>query len=289
MNIEALYRPFEIVYKTLDECPKTDHKHLFFELVYIVAGSGKQCINENTFAYKPGHLFLITPDDCHSFQIEETTEFFFLRFNNIYIKSKGFQAEDIKMLEYILQNASHQPGCILKNLSDKPLFKSLVEATISESVNRDIYNQDLIKQIVNTMIVLVARNIAKYLPMATSEATDKKALDILHYIQENICLPERLRVKYLSEHFGISKSYFGRYFKKITQQTYQEYVNQLRIKHVKARLQLSNLRINEIVDELGFTDVSHLNRFFKRYEKVSPTEFRKLDVKNETNSHQLGI
>ncbi len=275
MKTESLDKPYEIAYKTLDECPKTDHKHLFFELVYIVSGCGKQCINENTFTYRAGHLFLITPEDCHSFQIEDTTEFFFLRFSNIYIKSKGFHSEDIKVLEYILQNASHQPGCVLKNLADKPLFRSLVEAVISESVNRDVYNQDLIKHIINTMIVLVARNIAKYLPTAKNETTDRKALEILNYIQENICEPNKLRADHLSELFGTSKSYFGRYFKRVVQQTFQEYINQLRLKRIEARLQFSDLRINEIVDELGFTDVSHLNRFFKRYKSLTPTEFRK--------------
>jgi AraC-like DNA-binding protein len=35
------------------------------------------------------------------------------------------------------------------------------------------------------------------------------------------------------------------------------------------------MRINEIVYELNFTDESHLNRIFKKYRGVSPTEFRK--------------
>ena len=30
-------------------------------------------------------MFLITPQDCHSFDIHTTTKFFFIRFNDIYI------------------------------------------------------------------------------------------------------------------------------------------------------------------------------------------------------------
>ena len=41
MNREHLYEPFEVIYKKLDECPKSAHKHLFFEealSAYNIAG-----------------------------------------------------------------------------------------------------------------------------------------------------------------------------------------------------------------------------------------------------------
>ena len=47
------------------------------------------------------------------------------------------------------------------------------------------------------------------------------------------------------------------------------------MKMVESRLLHTDMRINEIVEELGFTDESHLNRLFRKYKGVSPTEFRK--------------
>lgn len=264
MKKESLYKPFEIVHKTLDKCGKAEHKHLFFELVYIISGTGKQCINQNTFSYRAGHMFLITPDDCHSFDVESTTEFFFLRFTDIYIKSGVFQNGDIQRLEFILQNANHQPGCILKNLTDKLLVKPIVEAIIREYVNRDLYNNELIQQLVNTLIVVVARNIARYLPEQVDAHTEAMALDMLNYIQNNIYFPEKIRAEAVSREFGISENYLGRYFKKHTHQTMQQYIINYRTKLIEARLLHSDRRINEIADELGFTDESHLNKFFRK-------------------------
>lgn len=278
MKKENLYEPFEIVYKTLDECGKAEHKHLFFELVYIMSGTGTQCINQNTFSYRAGHMFLITPEDCHSFNVETTTEFFFLRFTDIYIKSGAFQTDDIQRLEFILQNANHQPGCILKNLSDKLLVKPIVEAIIREYVNRDLYNKELIRQLVNTLIVVVARNLARYLPEQVDAHTDEMALDILNYIQNNIYFPEKIRAEAVSRQFGISENYLGRYFKKHTNETMQQYIVNYRTKLIETRLQHSDMRINEIADELGFTDESHLNKFFRKQRGISPTRFRRQGV-----------
>lgn len=275
MQKESLHEPFTIVHKTLDECPKGDHQHLFFELVYILSGTGVQCINQNKFSYCPGHMFLITPEDCHSFTIETTTEFFFLRFTDIYLHANTFQTDDIQRLEFILQNANHQPGCILRNQSDKLLVQPLVEAIIREYAQWDRYNKELIRQLVNTLIVIVTRNIARYLPQQVQAHTDERALDILHYIQNHIHEPEKIRAEAVSQHFGLSETYLGRYFKKHTQETMQQYITNYRTKLIEARLQHSDLRINEIAYELGFTDESHLNKFFKKQRGISPTVFRR--------------
>lgn len=67
MTAENLYQPFEISYKETSECVKPVHRHNFFELVYIVDGTGKHCINRNKFDYSKGHLFLLTPQDSHRY------------------------------------------------------------------------------------------------------------------------------------------------------------------------------------------------------------------------------
>ncbi|WP_316847709.1 hypothetical protein [Pedobacter psychrodurus] len=92
--------------------------------------------------------------------------FSFLRFGNVYIRSKDFRTDDAQRMEYILQNASHQAGCILKNQSDKPFINSLIEAVFAEHLNHDLYNKELITKMIDTIIVVVARNIAKYVLVA---------------------------------------------------------------------------------------------------------------------------
>ena len=79
----------------------------------------------------------------------------------------------------------------------------------------------------------------------------------------------------ISHNFGISENYLGRYFKKHTNETMQQYILNYKLKLVENRLLHSEMRISEIVAELGFTDESHLNKLFKKYRGCSPTNFRK--------------
>lgn len=280
MEKRNLHQPFEIIYEELNESPIVAHEHTFFELVYIVSGTGVQCINNNLFEYHDGHMFLITPQDCHSFDVHTTTRFFFIRFNDIYIQSNMLNAENIQRLEFILEHANHQPGCILRNQTDKQLVKPVIDAIIREHVNRDLYDKELIRQLVNTLIIVVTRNIAKYLPDKIDACSETRTLDILQYIQSNIYSTEKLRADVIAKRFGISESYLGRYFKKHTSETMQEYIIKYKLKLVESRLLHSDMRINEIVFELGFTDESHLNRLFKKYKGLNPSEFRKQRTRN---------
>ncbi|WP_222596927.1 helix-turn-helix domain-containing protein [Chitinophaga pinensis] len=79
----------------------------------------------------------------------------------------------------------------------------------------------------------------------------------------------------MSHEFGISLAYLGRYFKKHTGKTMQDYIASYKTKLIENRLRYSTMRLSEIVDELGFADESHFNKFFKKQKGMNPSEYRK--------------
>ncbi|MET4080626.1 AraC-like DNA-binding protein [Pedobacter sp. UYP30] len=274
---DHLWVPFELVLKEmLDVCPRGLHTHMFFELVYIVAGTGRQSINDLKFSYKAGDLFLVAPEDKHIFYIEKTTQFFFIRFNNIFVQSNEKEKAFFQRLEMILENASHEPGRIIKDEEDANLICKLMEMLIQEHLRDNLYGRELIIQLVNSALVIIARNINQSFPKQIDENTDNKAIEILQYIQSNIYFPEKLRANKISKQFGISQSYLGSYFKKHANVSMQQYILSYKLKLVEERLLHSDKRISEIADELGFADKSHLNHLFKKYKGITPTAFKKI-------------
>ena len=91
----------------------------------------------------------------------------------------------------------------------------MIEAIIREYINRNLYSKEIITQIINTIIIVVARNIAMFLPEQVDECSEDKSLDILQYIQANIYKTGKIRAKDISQHLA-----FGELFRTIYQKTY---------------------------------------------------------------------
>lgn len=281
MIIRNLHKAFDIVYKELDVCPVDKHRNTFFEFVYILDGTGEQHVNQQVMTYNPGNLLLILPKDTHYFVCAATTAFLFVRFNDIYLEGQRASSshnnlgEWIEKMEYIFHNSSHTPGCILREEGDKPLVRALAEALIRESGGERSFHREVVQQLVNTLITVVARNISLPMRDSLAQGDDRPALGIINYIHQHIYSPELLRASELAANFNISLNYISEFFKKQTGETLQQYITNYKLKLVESRLRYSDLRMGEIVSELGFTDESHLNRTFKKYRGVSPSAYRK--------------
>ena len=102
MQVCNLHKPFELGVFESDNYLAAEHKNTYFELVFILEGKGIQVINRHKLPYGPDKLFLIFPRDTYGFEIEERTRFFFLRFNESYLRTQS--KEWLQKLEYIFHN-----------------------------------------------------------------------------------------------------------------------------------------------------------------------------------------
>ena len=242
-------------------------------MVFILEGKGVQIINQHKLPYAPDKLFLIFPQDSHGFEVQETTRFFFIRFNDSYLKTLG--REWMKKMEFIFHAHNHLPGCILKQVADKPLIRSLIEALNREIVTKNSNYDEVITQLINTIITIAARNITLQDRFAANGPSINISRSLVTYIQEHIYQPEALKAEKIALHFHVSPSYISEYFRKHSGESLQQYIVSYKLKLIETRLLYTDMRINEIAHEFGFTDESHLNRIFKKYKALSPTTFRK--------------
>jgi AraC family L-rhamnose operon regulatory protein RhaS len=82
--------------------------------------------------------------------------------------------------------------------------------------------------------------------------------------------------------FNISLSYLGRYFKKHTGETIQQYIANYKIKLIEHRLLHRDMRIKEITQEFGFSDESHFVKFFSKQKGTQPSNYRILFGNNKS-------
>ena len=281
MQVIQANKPFEVQEIELDVWQQRPVKNNFFELVLIKEGKGTQCINYNFYDYSNGSLFLLPPLKCHSFQIEETTRFVFLKFTSDFFSMNGqyavIQREWFKEAAYILSNYNQLPGDIINSELDRQHIYTLIDLILKENRNYQFNSPTLIKSVMTSILEILLRNAkqsAAYEVVGNAEKDDR-INKLLTYINENISDPKLLKVEQLAKTFLLSPTYLSEFFRKKVNVSLREYIIKAKLKLVEIRLLNSDYTLTEIADELSFTDVSHLSKTFKKHTGMSIREFKK--------------
>lgn len=86
---------------------------------------------------------------------------------------------------------------------------------------------------------------------------------------------EKISLSSVSELLGISEGYLSVLFSQETGEKFITFLTRVRIEEAKKILVSSNLKIYEVADAVGYENVEHFSRVFKKYVGMSPVQFRK--------------
>ncbi|MCI8482901.1 MAG: response regulator [Lachnospiraceae bacterium] len=94
----------------------------------------------------------------------------------------------------------------------------------------------------------------------------------LSYIEENYT--RKLTLADVAEKTYVSQWHLSKLLNRHTGQSFSDLLNHVRIEHAKELLQEPSLRIGEISEQVGFLDLAHFSRVFKKQEGVTANEYR---------------
>jgi AraC-like DNA-binding protein len=104
-----------------------------------------------------------------------------------------------------------------------------------------------------------------------------KAEEAARLIKERYA--EDLSLASLAESFGLNPSYLSRAFAHATGIHLMEYINRVRIEKSCVLLKRSSLSVIDIAFAVGYNNLSHFNRYFRRIVRMSPSEYRRQSEK----------
>ena len=102
---------------------------------------------------------------------------------------------------------------------------------------------------------------------------DKDIHLALKFIRENF--RRNFSSEEIAEYCSLSPSYLRAKFLKTTGKTVTAYRDSIRLSSACEMLESGHFSISEISAELGFCDVYHFSKFFKRYMEMSPSSYKK--------------
>lgn len=262
-----------------DKHQDTDVRN-YFQIIFIEEGKGRHFINEFIISYQAGDVFLVAPEDKHWFEIEETTAFCYFQFTESLFSSKMNLPDRsywLHRIEHIIHHPNLLPGDIITEPYDKELIWHIHNVILREyEMSKEFYKHN-ISNMVSTTLSVIARNITRDInPAASSKKKDQHtAIDeILGYIRQNVYETDRMKISAIAQRFNMTNSAISAYFKKKTGDSLHHYILMYKLHLVKYRLKNTDFTVSEIAYQLGFTDESHLTRIFKKYNDMTPKQFK---------------
>lgn len=109
-----------------------------------------------------------------------------------------------------------------------------------------------------------------------THVNDKKYMYI-DYIKSYISkhYSEEITFYRIADDLHLSRNYLSSLFKKEVGCTFQTYLTRYRIKMAKEHMKIESIPISIVADKVGFNDLAHFSKTFKKHTGKSPTEYIK--------------
>lgn len=246
------------------------HQHPEYEIIYIKKGNGQMRVGDFQGRYEEGHLFFLGPNIPHTglgYGVVGEHEEVIVQLREDFLGKTLWQAPEMVSIHRLFER-SHEGisftgpirlhvGDMLENLLVAPPFERLMG----------------LFQVLHTLALTADYELLGAKGDMGSHQDEHRMQAIYHYIAEHYAEP--LNMEALAEVAHLTVPSFCRYFKRKTRQTCTDFVNEYRVNQACKRLQ-SEAGISQVAFDVGFNNLSHFNKTFKRVTGVSPKEYRRL-------------
>ncbi len=130
-------------------------------------------------------------------------------------------------------------------------------------------DDDIIKASIHALCVSVNK-----LPEVQSNdaCQDERMMAIMNYIQANY---QGIALSDIAAHFHLSEPYLSKYIHDKSGKTFGDLLINIRMKKAKTLLRNGNMTVENVAMAVGYPNVEHFNRVFKKKMGMTPVQYRK--------------
>ena len=258
------------VIETVYEYPfRTDNA----AIILITEGELKIQINLSTITVTKDQILIIPPDaTIYLANLNTGVKSVGIVFNDSFIK------KNIRHMNYINEIIffSEVQSPILQPTKNEIFsFKFLIDKINQNNEQERYYSKDLIYHYFNVLFLELMTIYRGIEPQSTDLRTSRKK-DLIHRFLNLLTEHSRKEraVEFYAEKLSITPSYLTRIVKETSGESTRDIITSSVIIEARDMLLNSSLSINQIAEELNFSDQSFFGKFFKKKMKMSPKDFR---------------
>lgn len=252
------------------------HRHNFVEISCILKGSCIHEINGKKVKLEKGSVVIIPSQiehdnfaepDCILLAVGIPSDKFDIIFKTLMSKGTILSAYFANTLY------SASSGNTLIFNCEKDTFIPQLLAYIYEQKQQNVqrYNA-VVDGAFLTFLTYLLQNFEDNVEFFDTESASSKQMVLIeHYIRKNF---RTATLTSTAEHFHLSTTYLSSRIKELTGYTFSQIIRNLRMEKAAELLTVTDMNLEQICDDVGYTDVTQFIKNFKKVYETTPNKYR---------------
>lgn len=267
---------------------KNDNKIIFaqcYSLLFIVEGKLRLSLHQHTLSscsltkipYGQTYFLSAASEDLHAYLLVMKKDFIdkinregiLTSINNLFL------TQDISTITI----EDNHIGIFLKTLLD-------IKYTFCEQ--NYLFTETIFYYQIGIFLTLVNNYFqeTQEQPSIASSCTDRQEKLYIRFIRLlSIHITQEHTVSFYASTLCVTPQYLEKVVKKISGKTIHSWINEKLIQETERRLLETDMTIQQIAEELSFSEQASLTRIFKKHKKISPLKFRIRYLKMQQEEH----
>jgi len=250
------------------------HYHPEYELIFITGSDGTRHIGDHISIFKNSDLVFMGPNIPHlnfDFGIRKEYEKVVIQLQEDFLQEALADIPELSDIRLLFAKAR-------RAIAFNGETKRIVGEKLKEMIQQNHFRQWIL--LLEIFQLLATSNESEVLNIPPIEHNynlkdQQRIKKIYRFVEEHY--HEKVDVQEVVSLCNLSMPAFCRYFKRMTNMTFTEFLNQYRVNQAK-KLLLKNYNVSEACYQSGFTNLSYFNKTFNRYAQENPMHFKKRHV-----------
>jgi len=262
------------------------HRHTYYELDYVVAGSCRYYIGNEKHAFylHSGEMCVVNPNMAHGIEIQDENDIII----KLFIPTTQLTQEVLKLMEpnrdlhrffdWEGQKDEEVMGYVLFKPNEQSIEKRLFEIAEEYFLKRygwEVNCQNYLR-LLFTELMRIDSELIKYREYMVTN--DMILMRIMKSIKNNYPF---ITLRGLAEDYHFHENYLSRKIKKETNKTFHQWIEEYRLEEAKRLLLTTNLSVNEISSRVGYVKPGYFYKLFKKKFDKTPGSYRKVHLREE--------
>ncbi|NME67821.1 AraC family transcriptional regulator [Flammeovirga aprica] len=246
------------------------HYHQQYELIFIQKGSGLRFVGDDVTSFSEGDLVMVGPYLPHLWRNDEGQDdvsILVMKFDENFMGQGTFDKPIFSKIKELLEKSKF--GVSFSNELGLSLEEELMGCLDKSTADQSIFLLSLLNRLANTgEVKKLSTSDMRQQGDTSSDRIDR----VLKYISDNY--EKDIDLQEIADIACLTSNSFCRFFKKVTNKSFKQYLNEVRIRNASRLLVQENYQISDVCYEVGFNSITNFNKQFKMIIGKTPREFR---------------